>query len=66
MLGGSYAIAQLLCEKYQLNIDDLSLEDLKTRITEKMTFATTHRRQPRTWRRMGGQAAWAKRGGVHA
>ncbi|AIR03297.1 diaminopropionate ammonia-lyase [Cedecea neteri] len=41
MLGGSYAIARLLCEKYQLNIDDLSLEDLKTRITEKMTFATT-------------------------
>lgn len=41
MLGGSYAIAQLLCEKYQLNIDELSLDDLKSRITEKMTFATT-------------------------
>ncbi|MDA8495062.1 diaminopropionate ammonia-lyase [Kluyvera georgiana] len=41
MLGGSYAIAQLLCEKYQLNINELSLDDLKSRIKEKMTFATT-------------------------
>ncbi|SQC93846.1 Diaminopropionate ammonia-lyase [Cedecea neteri] len=55
MLGGSYAIAQLLCEKYQLNIDDLSLEDLKTRITEKMTFATT------TDGNHGRGVAWAAR-----
>lgn len=41
MLGGSYAIARLLCEKYQLDINALSLDDLKSRITEKMTFATT-------------------------
>jgi len=41
MLGGSYAIARLLCEKYRLAIDELSLDELKTRITEKMTFATT-------------------------
>lgn len=41
MLGGSYAIARLLCEKYGLAIEELSLNDLKTRITEKMTFATT-------------------------
>lgn len=41
MLGGSYAITRLLCEKYGLAIEELSLNDLKTRITEKMTFATT-------------------------
>ena len=41
MLGGSYAIARLLCEKYGLAIEELSLNDLKTRITEKMTYATT-------------------------
>ncbi|MFU0964482.1 diaminopropionate ammonia-lyase [Kluyvera ascorbata] len=41
MLGGSYAIARLLCEKYGLAIEELSLNDLKTCITEKMTFATT-------------------------
>ena len=41
MLGGSYAIAQLLCEKYQLDINALSLDGLKSRIKEKMTFATT-------------------------
>lgn len=41
MLGGSYAIARLLCEKYGLAIEELSLNDLKSRITEKMTFATT-------------------------
>ncbi|HGH3372199.1 TPA: diaminopropionate ammonia-lyase [Kluyvera cryocrescens] len=41
MLGGSYAIARLLCEKYGLAIEELSLNDLKTRITGKMTFATT-------------------------
>ncbi|WP_421550016.1 diaminopropionate ammonia-lyase [Kluyvera intermedia] len=41
MLGGSYAIARLLCEKYHLEINELSLADLKSRITEKMTFATT-------------------------
>ena len=41
MLGGSYAIAQLLCEKYHLDINDLSFDTLKSRIKEKMTFATT-------------------------
>lgn len=41
MLGGSFAIAQLLCEKYQLDINALSLDGLKSRIKEKMTFATT-------------------------
>ncbi len=41
MLGGSYAIARLLCEKYQLDIDALSFEKLKSSIKEKMTFATT-------------------------
>ncbi|MBB1198930.1 diaminopropionate ammonia-lyase [Enterobacteriaceae bacterium 89] len=41
MLGGSYAIAQLLCEKYHLDINEFSFETLKSTITEKMTFATT-------------------------
>ena len=30
MLGGSYAIARLLCEKYDLDINDLSFETLKS------------------------------------
>ncbi|HCO3429529.1 TPA: diaminopropionate ammonia-lyase [Escherichia coli] len=41
MLGGAYAIAQLLCEKYHLDIETLSFEHLKNAIGEKMTFATT-------------------------
>lgn len=41
MLGGAYAIARLLCEKYQLDIDTLSFEQLKNAIGEKMTFVTT-------------------------
>ena len=41
MLGGAYAIAQLLCEKYHLDIETLSFEHLKNTIGEKMTFATT-------------------------
>lgn len=41
MLGGAYAIAQLLCEKYHLNIADFSFETIKTTISEKMTFSTT-------------------------
>lgn len=41
MLGGAYAIARLLCEKYQLDIETLSFAQLKNAIGEKMTFATT-------------------------
>lgn len=41
MLGGAYAIAQLLCEKYRMDIADFSFEKIKTTLTEKMTFATT-------------------------
>ncbi|MGX9743344.1 diaminopropionate ammonia-lyase [Pseudocitrobacter corydidari] len=41
MLGGAYAIARLLCEKYHLDIATLSFEQLKNSIGEKMTFATT-------------------------
>ncbi|MBL5905610.1 diaminopropionate ammonia-lyase [Serratia fonticola] len=41
MLGGAYAIAQLLCEKYQIDINAFSFEKFKTTATEKMTFATT-------------------------
>ncbi|MFP1484191.1 diaminopropionate ammonia-lyase [Escherichia coli] len=40
MLGGAYAIAELLCEKYPLDIETLSFEHLKNAIS-KMTFATT-------------------------
>lgn len=35
MLGGAYAIAQLLCEKYHLDIETLSFEHLKNAIGEK-------------------------------
>lgn len=41
MLGGAWAIACLLCEKYHLDIETLSFEQLKNAIGEKMTFATT-------------------------
>ena len=41
MLGGAYAIAQLLCEKYHLDINAFSFETLKSTNKEKMTFATT-------------------------
>ena len=55
MLGGSYAIARLLCEKYHLDINDLSFETLKSSIKEKMTFATT------TDGNHGRGVAWAAR-----
>ncbi|MBV8041307.1 diaminopropionate ammonia-lyase [Pluralibacter sp.] len=41
MLGGAFAIAQLLCEKYHLDINTFSFDTIKTTIKEKMTFATT-------------------------
>ncbi|HAT1612126.1 TPA: diaminopropionate ammonia-lyase [Raoultella planticola] len=41
MLGGAYAIAQLLCEKYHLDINAFSFTTFKSSIKEKMTFATT-------------------------
>ena len=41
MLGGAYAIAQLLCEKYHLDINAFSFATFKSSIKEKMTFATT-------------------------
>jgi diaminopropionate ammonia-lyase len=40
MLGGAYAIARLLCEEYQIGIDEFDFDKLKENITEKMTFAT--------------------------
>ena len=55
MLGGSYAIARLLCERYHLDINDLSFETLKSSIKEKMTFATT------TDGNHGRGVAWAAR-----
>lgn len=41
MLGGVYAIAQLLCEKYHPDINAFSFATFKSSIKEKMTFATT-------------------------
>ncbi|ATM05207.1 TPA: diaminopropionate ammonia-lyase [Raoultella planticola] len=41
MLGGAYAIAQLLCEKYHLDINAFSFATFKASSKEKMTFATT-------------------------
>lgn len=55
MLGGSYAIARLLCEKYHLDINTLSFDELKSSITEKMTFTTT------TDGNHGRGVAWAAR-----
>lgn len=61
MLGGTYAIAQLLCEKYQMDINDFSFEKIKNTIKEKMTFATT------TDGNHGHGVAWAARQlGQHA
>ncbi|MEM7871706.1 diaminopropionate ammonia-lyase [Morganella morganii] len=55
ILGGSYAIAHLLCEKYNMDINDFSFEKLKSTLTEKMTFATT------TDGNHGRGVAWAAR-----
>lgn len=55
MLGGAYAIAQLLCEKYNLDINDFSFEIFKSSIKENMTFATT------TDGNHGRGVAWAAR-----
>ncbi|TDQ23013.1 diaminopropionate ammonia-lyase [Raoultella sp. BIGb0149] len=41
MLGGAWAIAQLLCEKYRLDINEFSFDTFRPDMTEKMTFATT-------------------------
>ena len=41
MLGGVYAIANLLCEKYGVAIEDFSFDLIKRTIKEPMTFATT-------------------------
>ncbi|EBM3802243.1 diaminopropionate ammonia-lyase [Salmonella enterica] len=61
MLGGAYAIAKLLCEKYHLDINELSFDTLKSSIKEKMTFATT------TDGNHGRGIAWAARQlGQHA
>ncbi|MGF1791546.1 diaminopropionate ammonia-lyase [Photobacterium profundum] len=40
MLGGAYAIARLLCDEYQLDINVFDFDTLKNDIKEKMTFAT--------------------------
>ncbi|MFC0225535.1 diaminopropionate ammonia-lyase [Serratia aquatilis] len=61
MLGGAYAIARLLCEKYQIEINAFSFEKFKSTSSEKMTFATT------TDGNHGRGVAWAaKQLGQHA
>lgn len=40
VLGGSYAVARLLGKKYDLPANELSLDNIKNRITQPMTFAT--------------------------
>jgi len=41
MLGGSYAIARLLCERYDINIADFTIEKFRAAGYPKATFATT-------------------------
>lgn len=61
MLGGAYAIARLLCEKYQIDISEFSFEKFKTAGYPKMTFTTT------TDGNHGRGVAWAaKQLGQHA
>lgn len=40
VLGGSYAVARLLGKKYDISTNQLSLESLKAKITEPMTFTS--------------------------
>ncbi|WP_375748767.1 diaminopropionate ammonia-lyase [Vibrio sp. HN007] len=40
VLGGSYAVARLLGNKYDIPTDQLSLDNLKAKITEPMTFTS--------------------------
>lgn len=40
MLGGAYAIARLLCNEFDLDIEAFDFDKLKNEISEKMTFAT--------------------------
>lgn len=41
ILGGAYAIARCVCEKYQLDIEDFSFEKGRTALPGAMTFTTT-------------------------
>lgn len=41
MLGGSYAIARLLCERYDINIADFTIEKFRAHGYPQITFATT-------------------------
>lgn len=41
ILGGAYAIARCVCEKYQIAIDDFSFDQGRTALPQPMTFATT-------------------------
>ncbi len=66
MLGGAYAIAQLLCEKYHLDIETLSFEHLKNAIGEKIDFRDHHRRQPRARCGVGSTATRTECGDLHA
>lgn len=61
MLGGTWAIAQLLCKKHQIDINEFSFEDFKKRGFKPLTFATT------TDGNHGRGVAWAAKAlGQHA
>ncbi len=40
MLGGSYAIAQLLCQEYQIDISEFDFAKFRNQMSSQMTFAT--------------------------
>ncbi|WP_304169503.1 diaminopropionate ammonia-lyase [Lonsdalea britannica] len=61
ILGGAYAIARCICEKYQLTLADFSFEAGRTALPERLTFATT------TDGNHGRGVAWAAKAlGQHA
>lgn len=61
ILGGAYAVAHCVCEKYGLNIDDFSFADGGPELPASMTFATT------TDGNHGRGIAWAAKAlGQHA
>lgn len=61
ILGGAYAIARCICEKYHLTLADFSFEAARTALPERLTFATT------TDGNHGRGVAWAAKAlGQHA
>lgn len=41
ILGGAYAIARCVCEKYHFSLEDFSFEQGRAALPESITFATT-------------------------